>query len=107
LSERLLELRKKSKLTQVELSSRLKMARTTYSGYELGTSEPDNDTLEKIADYYGVTTDNLLGREIKEVYIEETEMEAMKREIREIVAKAQTGEDVKSILHIMRKVMKE
>lgn len=63
LSERLLKLRKEAKLTQEGLSQKLRIARTTYSGYELGTSEPDNDTLEKIADFYGVTTDNLLGRE--------------------------------------------
>jgi transcriptional regulator with XRE-family HTH domain len=63
LSERLLKLRKEAKLTQEGLSLKLKMARTTYSGYELGTSEPDNETLEKIADFYGVTTDYLLGRE--------------------------------------------
>jgi transcriptional regulator with XRE-family HTH domain len=66
LSDRLLELRRISKLTQVELSSKLKIARTTYSGYELGTSEPDNETLERIADFYDVTVDNLLGRESKE-----------------------------------------
>lgn len=63
LSERLLKLRKEAKLTQEVLSQKLKIARTTYSGYELGTSEPDNETLEKIADFYGVTIDNLLGRE--------------------------------------------
>ena len=64
LSKRLLELRKKEKLTQSALSLKLKIARTTYSGYELGTSEPDNDTLEKIADFYGESVDYLLGREM-------------------------------------------
>lgn len=63
LSQRLLKLRKDSKLTQQELSSKLGLARTTYSGYELGTSEPDNETLEMLADHYKITVDYLLGRE--------------------------------------------
>lgn len=63
LSNRLLELRGKVGLSQKELSDRLKMARTTYSGYENGSREPDHETLKRIADFYEVTTDYLLGRE--------------------------------------------
>ncbi|WP_348773212.1 helix-turn-helix domain-containing protein [Paenibacillus pabuli] len=62
LSERLLELRKERRLTQQEISKLLKMARTTYSGYENGTREPDNETLNKIADFLEVSVDYLLGR---------------------------------------------
>ena len=83
LSQRLLNLRKERKLTQKELSSKLGIARTTYSGYELGTSEPDNETLEKIADYYRVTTDNLLGREGKTA--EETQLEKDKKYALELI----------------------
>lgn len=61
LGQRLSALRGKSGLTQKELSSRLGMARTTYSGYENGTREPDHQTLQKFAAYFGVTTDYLLG----------------------------------------------
>ncbi|WP_339314693.1 helix-turn-helix transcriptional regulator [Paenibacillus sp. FSL M7-0896] len=67
LSERLSLLRKEKKLTQKELSQKLKMARTTYSGYENGSREPDNETLNKFAEFYNVSTDYLLGRtDIKE-----------------------------------------
>lgn len=62
LHKRLEELRKKHKLTQKDLSSRLGIARTTYSGYELGTSEPDNETLGRIADFFNVNIDYLFGR---------------------------------------------
>ncbi|WP_339283743.1 helix-turn-helix transcriptional regulator [Paenibacillus sp. FSL R5-0486] len=62
LSERLLELRKERRLTQQEISKYLKMARTTYSGYENGSREPDNETLNKIADFLEVSVDYLLGR---------------------------------------------
>lgn len=60
--KRLSELREKSGLTQKELSSRLGMARTTYSGYENATREPDHQTLQKFADYFDVSIDYLLGR---------------------------------------------
>lgn len=62
LSERLKALRKKDGATQEEFAERLGIARSTYSGYERGTSEPDNETLDKIAKYFSVTTDYLLGR---------------------------------------------
>ncbi|SDX04482.1 DNA-binding transcriptional regulator, XRE-family HTH domain [Paenibacillus sp. PDC88] len=62
LSQRLLALRKEKKLTQQEISKLLKMARTTYSGYENGSREPDNETLDKIANFFGVSVDYLLGR---------------------------------------------
>lgn len=62
IGNRLTNLRKQKKLTQQELSKRLKIARTTYSGYENGSREPDYATLKKIADFFEVSTDYLLGR---------------------------------------------
>lgn len=56
-------LRKSEKKTQVEIAKFLSIAPTTYSGYELGTSEPTIETLCKLADYYHVSLDYLVGRE--------------------------------------------
>ncbi len=42
-------MRKKSKLTQKQLSKICNIANTTLSGYESGYREPSFDTLEKIA----------------------------------------------------------
>ncbi|WP_438491062.1 helix-turn-helix domain-containing protein [Paenibacillus sp. IHBB 3054] len=61
-SSRLFELRKNSHLTQNEISKKLGIARTTYASYEQGNREPDLQTLEKIADYFDVDADFLLGR---------------------------------------------
>lgn len=61
-NERLASLREKVGLSQKELATRLKMARTTYSGYENGSREPDHETLNRIADFFEVTTDYLLCR---------------------------------------------
>jgi transcriptional regulator with XRE-family HTH domain len=60
--KRLNQLRDKLGLTQKELSSRLGIPRTTYSGYENGSREPDHQTMEKFANYFDVSIDYLLGR---------------------------------------------
>ncbi|SIT91488.1 helix-turn-helix domain-containing protein [Edaphobacillus lindanitolerans] len=62
LIKRLRSLRMKEKLTQAQMAEKIGVARTTYAMYEQGKREPDNETLAKIADYFGVTTDYLLGR---------------------------------------------
>ena len=61
-NKRIKKLRGETGLTQEEFSNRLGIARTTYSGYERGTSEPDIATLLKFADYFDVTIDYLVGR---------------------------------------------
>lgn len=58
--ERLAALRDKKGLSQKEIATRLGMARTTYSGYENGSREPDLKTLNKIAEFYEVNVDWLV-----------------------------------------------
>ena len=60
---RIRELRKGKKLTQAKLCDNIKIAQPTLSGYENGVTEPDNETLFKIADFFGVSVDYLLGRD--------------------------------------------
>ena len=55
-------LRKIEKKTQKEIAKLLNVAESTYNGYELETSEPNIQTLIKLADYYNVTLDYLVGR---------------------------------------------
>jgi transcriptional regulator with XRE-family HTH domain len=59
---RLENLRSSRKLTQKEIAGKLGIARTTYSGYENGTREPDHEMLQKMADLFDVSVDYLLGR---------------------------------------------
>ena len=60
--DRLRQLRLEAKLTQVELADFLGINQVTYSRYEKGARTLPYDLLIKIADYYGVSTDYLLGR---------------------------------------------
>lgn len=56
------ELRTQKGLTQAELSKTLQVSASSIGMYEQGRREPDNETLGKIANYFNVTTDYLLGR---------------------------------------------
>jgi transcriptional regulator with XRE-family HTH domain len=58
------QLREQQNLTQIELAKTLKLADSTISLYESDKREPDYETLKKIADFFSVTVDYLLGREM-------------------------------------------
>lgn len=62
LPKRLINLRKSKKMTQEEFAKAIGITRSSYSQYELGNREPDYDILDKIAKFYDVTVDYLLGR---------------------------------------------
>jgi len=62
---RLKEARKKIGLTQSEVADIIGIDDTTISKYENNKSEPDNDTLNKLANLYKVSVDWLHGRKTK------------------------------------------
>jgi transcriptional regulator with XRE-family HTH domain len=59
---RLKELRKQRHLSQRDLADKLQVAQQTIGGWETGRTEPNNELLSKLADFFGVTVDYLLGR---------------------------------------------
>lgn len=61
--ERLKSLRRDNNLTMKELGIKLNLAESTISLYESGRREPDYQTLKKLADFFNVSIDYLLGRE--------------------------------------------
>ena len=60
---RLKEIREAKGLTQRQAALGLNLSPTVYNRYENGIREPSNALLLVIADYFGVTVDELLGRE--------------------------------------------
>lgn len=56
------ELRLKRQLTSEQLCERLGIKGGSYRNYERNDRKPDYDTLVKLADFYGVSTDYILGR---------------------------------------------
>ena len=59
---RLRQLRKEKNISQLKLAFDLNMNQNTISRYENLEREADYDTLIKLADYFGVSVDYLLGR---------------------------------------------
>ena len=75
-SLRLKELRKSKGLTQKDMADLMGMTDRNYQRFEYGKVNVTAKTLIFLADYFGVTTDYLLGREGQE----ETEHEMASRQ---------------------------
>lgn len=61
-SLRIRDLREDNDLTQQAVASQLHIHQTTYSDYERGNLNIPVPILHKLADFYGVSIDYLLGR---------------------------------------------
>lgn len=57
------QLRKREKINQSALADAIGMSQATIASWEKGTRKPDADTVSRLADYFGVTIDFLMGRE--------------------------------------------
>ena len=63
MSATLRRLRKGRGLSQDELATALHVSQQAVSKWETGAAEPDMRCLNALADFYGVTTDYIFGRE--------------------------------------------
>lgn len=63
LHENLKKIREERKFTKKEVCEKTGISERAYLTYEFGEREPKISVIEKLADFYGVTTDYLLGRE--------------------------------------------
>ena len=62
--ERLKELRQEKGLGQVELATKIGVSKGIISLWEQGKREPTLSSLVAIADYFCITLDYLIGREV-------------------------------------------
>jgi len=65
--ERLKQLRNNANLTQQDVARLLGVERSTYVKYERGQSDPPTATLVRLADYFGVSVDFIIGRACEQV----------------------------------------
>lgn len=61
-SERLIQLRNRKKLSQKDAADEFGVVVRAYQRYEYGEREPQLSTLIRMADFYGVSLDYLVGR---------------------------------------------
>ena len=63
IGERIAQLRKNRSMSQFQLAKTLNIATSTLGMYETNKRKPNKEMLEKLADFFGVSIDYLLGRE--------------------------------------------
>lgn len=85
---KLKELRKTKGISQEQAANALNISVRAYQNYEYGQREPNIEMIFKLADFYGVTTDYLLGRDTGEPetldkLVGEFNMSALEKEILE------------------------
>jgi len=56
------KIRKEKGVTQDQIARYLNISRAAYTNIENGKRDPDSQTMIRLADYYGVSVDELLGR---------------------------------------------
>ena len=61
LSDELKKLRKDRGLTQTQLADALNVSQSTIASWENGTRQPTTDFLPTLAEFYGISTDKILG----------------------------------------------
>ncbi len=64
--DRLKILRSKKKVTQKELAFALKVPRDTVANWEVNRGTPNIETIAEIADYFGITIDQFIGRDVRQ-----------------------------------------
>lgn len=79
---RMKELREEKGISQYAFSAKIGVAQSTVGNWESGSREPSIETLLKIADYFDVSLDYLLGRtDIRDGHIINTPAELADEEV--------------------------
>lgn len=99
---RLKQLRKNKKMSQLELATQLGIPRTTYTHYESGKTEMDYALLCKTADIFCVSIDELLGRDMGDSIFDNALIE--RPELFDIYAKM-TESEKENLLHYAKGII--
>lgn len=70
LGDKILELRKKMRLSQEELAERVLVTRQTISKWELGETSPDIKQAKELSKIFNVSLDELVGNDVNDIFIE-------------------------------------
>lgn len=93
-AEQLKTLRKINGLIQKELAEKLKIKQNSYSDWENGKSEPNIEMLVRIADYFDVSLDYLMGGKMKNI-TEEFSLCLKKIRMKRKLSQKQIAEELK------------
>lgn len=96
---RIKELREEYRMTQKELAQKISNVQRNISNWENGTSEPDCETILRIAEVFDVSIDELFGRDFAyaETPAETEETVTLLRLIHELTLEQKTA--VKNLIY--------
>lgn len=98
LGSRLKALREQKQLSKAEAARRLNIGNTTYANWEYGLREPNADTIVKLANFYGISTDYLLGNDQDE----ELSIEAAIMSVKQYDGQPVSDQDRKTLIAIAK-----
>lgn len=105
LHHRIVELRKSKKITQEGLSNKIGVSRSALSQYELGSRQPDYDIIKRMADFFGVSTDYLLGRD--EIKTNETGADLKRKQGLDYIKRIKDEKTLDLAIELLEKLSKE
>ena len=98
---RIRELRKAKKVTMKELGNMIGVAESTMSLYETGKRKPDPETLSRLADYFNVSVDYLLGRDEGQSQTSPSPADRQRRDV-EAMLRAMSDADLEKVYDYVR-----
>lgn len=105
---RLKALREKAGLSQSAFARAFGVAQSTVAGWESGAREPNHDATRRLAEFFGVTVDYLLGGEMPTV---DERLEAMHKNPKLGLLFDRTArmrpEDLDAVLYIVRQMQRD
>lgn len=72
IGNKIMELRKKNRLSQEELAEKVGVARQTISKWELGETSPDIKQAKELSKIFNISLDELVSNDIKNILVEKT-----------------------------------
>lgn len=93
IKNRIRDLREDKDLRQIDVSKATGIDQKTLSNYETGKTNPDSYSIIKLADFFGVSTDYLLGysdiniKTVKDIYNALNNIEKEIAEIKRVFSK--------------------
>lgn len=88
-------LREENKISQQKLANELKVSQSTVGMWENGKNKPEFDTLIKIADYFNVSVDYLLGKSENKNKPADENISELDKELIKIMSKLTPAEAVR------------
>lgn len=91
---RLKELREKMQITQTEVARITEIPVRNYNHYENNMTEPDIETLIKLANFYRTSVDYLIGRDVEQINLEA--IKPIKKKLIQYILRMNELEEIKT-----------